>query len=211
MKKQFLGKKLGMTQIFADNGLVVPVTVVEAGPLSVIQKKTVEKDGYDALKVAFMETRENLLNKAELGEFKKANVTPKKHVAEIKIDDMDKYEVGAEIKCDLFSEGDMVDVSGKTRGRGFTGVIQRWNHGRLRMTHGVSLTHRSVGSTGANSHVSRVLKGKKMPGHYGNEKVTIQNLQIVKVDADRNVLLIKGAIPGATGAIVTIKSAVKAK
>lgn len=209
MRKQFIGKKLGMTQIFAENGLVVPVTVVEAGPLSVIQKKTIEKDGYEALKVAFMETRENLLNKAELGEFKKANVTPKKHVAEIKIDNMANYEVGQEIKCDMFSEGDMVDVSGKTRGRGFTGVIQRWNHGRLRMTHGVSLTHRSVGSTGANSHVSRVFKGKKMPGHYGNEKVTIQNLQIVKVDADRNVLLIKGAIPGATGAIVTIKSAVK--
>lgn len=209
MRKQFIGKKLGMTQIFAENGLVVPVTVVEAGPLSVIQKKTIEKDGYEALKVAFIETRENLLNKAELGEFKKANVTPKKHVAEIKIDNMANYEVGQEIKCDMFSEGDMVDVSGKTRGRGFTGVIQRWNHGRLRMTHGVSLTHRSVGSTGANSHVSRVFKGKKMPGHYGNEKVTIQNLQIVKVDADRNVLLIKGAIPGATGAIVTIKSAVK--
>lgn len=211
MKKQYLGKKLGMTQIFADNGLVIPVTVVEAGPLSVIQKKTADKDGYDALKVAFIETRENLLNKAELGEFKKANVTPKKHVAEIKIDDMDKYEVGQEIKCDMFSVGDMVDVSGKTRGRGFTGVIQRWNHGRHRMTHGVSLVHRAVGSTGANSHVSRVFKGIKMPGQYGNENVTIQNLQIVKVDADRNVLLIKGAIPGATGAIVTIKSAVKAK
>lgn len=211
MKKQYLGKKLGMTQIFADNGLVIPVTVVQAGPLSVIQKKTADKDGYDALKVAFVETRENLLNKAELGEFKKANVTPKKHVAEIKIDDMDKYEVGQEIKCDIFSAGDMVDVSGKTRGRGFTGVIQRWNHGRHRMTHGVSLVHRSVGSTGANSHVSRVFKGRKMPGQYGNEKVTIQNLQIVKVDSDRNVLLIKGAIPGATGAIVTIKSAVKAK
>ena len=211
MKKQYLGKKLGMTQIFADNGLVVPVTVVQAGPLSVIQKKTADKDGYDALKVAFVETRENLLNKAELGEFKKANVTPKKHVAEIKIDDMDKYEVGQEIKCDIFSAGDMVDVSGKTRGRGFTGVIQRWNHGRHRMTHGVSLVHRSVGSTGANSHVSSVFKGRKMPGQYGNEKVTIQNLQIVKVDSDRNVLLIKGAIPGATGAIVTIKSAVKAK
>ena len=211
MKKQYLGKKLGMTQIFADNGLVIPVTVVEAGPLSVIQKKTTDKDGYDALKVAFMETRENLLNKAELGEFKKANVTPKKHVAEIKIDDMDKYEVGQEIKCDMFSVGDMVDVSGKTRGRGFTGVIQRWNHGRHRMTHGVSLVHRAVGSTGANSHVSRVFKGRKMPGQYGNENVTIQNLQIVKVDADRNVLLIKGAIPGATGAIVTIKSAVKTK
>lgn len=211
MKKQYLGKKLGMTQIFSDKGIVIPVTVVEAGPLHILQKKTVDKDGYEALKVAFMESRESLLNKAELGEFKKANITPKKHVAEVKFDGMNNYEVGQEIKCDMFQEGDMVDVSGKTRGRGFTGVIQRWNAGRLRMTHGVSLVHRSVGSTGANSHVSRVFKGKKMPGHYGNERVTIQNLQIVKVDADRNVLLIKGAIPGATGAIVSIKSAVKAK
>ena len=211
MKKVMLGKKLGMTQIFSDKGIVIPVTVVEAGPVSVLQKKTVDKDGYEALKVAFLDTRENLLTKPELGEFKKANVTAKKHIAEIKPDNIADYEVGSEIKCDVFQEGDMVDVSGKTRGRGFTGVIQRWNNARHRMTHGVSLVHRAVGSTGANSHVSRVLKGRRMPGHYGNEKVTIQNLQIVKVDADRNVLLIKGAVPGATGAILTIKSAVKAK
>ena len=210
MKKEILGKKLGMTQIFAPNGLVVPVTVVEAGPCSVLQKKTTEKDGYEALKVAFLNTRENLLNKPELGEFKKANVSAKKHVAEIKLDDMASYEVGQDVKCDIFTEGELVDVSGTTKGRGFTGVIQRWNHRRHRMTHGVSLVHRAVGSTGANSHVSRVLKGRKMPGHYGVEKVTIQNLQIVKVDVDRNVLLIKGAIPGPKGAIVTIKSAVKA-
>lgn len=211
MKKVMLGKKLGMTQIFSDKGIVIPVTVVEAGPVSVLQKKTVDKDGYEALKVAFLDTRENLLTKPELGEFKKANVTAKKHVAEIKPDNIAEYEVGSVIKCDVFQEGDIVDVSGKTRGRGFTGVIQRWNNARHRMTHGVSLVHRAVGSTGANSHVSRVLKGRRMPGHYGNEKVTIQNLQIVKVDADRNVLLIKGAVPGATGAILTIKSAVKAK
>ena len=210
MNKAIIGKKLGMTQIFAPNGLVVPVTVVEAGPCSILQKKTVEKDGYEALKVAFLNTRESLLNKPELGEFKKANVQAKKHVAEIKLDNMENYEVGQDVKCDIFTEGELVDVSGKTRGRGFTGVIQRWNNRRHRMTHGVSLVHRAVGSTGANSHVSRVLKGKKMPGQYGNEKVTIQNLQVVKVDADRNVLLIKGAIPGPKGAIVTIKSAVKA-
>lgn len=210
MKKEILGKKLGMTQIFAPNGLVVPVTVVEAGPCSVLQKKTTEKDGYEALKVAFLNTRENLLNKPELGEFKKANVSAKKHVAEIKLDDMASYEVGQDVKCDIFTEGELVDVSGYTRGRGFTGVIQRWNNSRHRMTHGVSLVHRAVGSMGANSHVSRVLKGKKLPGQYGHEKVTIQNLQVVKVDADRNVLLIKGAIPGPKGAIVTIKSAVKA-
>lgn len=210
MGKEIIGKKLGMTQIFAPNGLIVPVTVVEAGPMSVLQKKTVEKDGYDALKIAFINTRENLLNKAELGEFKKAGVVAKKHIQEIKLDDMSGLEAGSEIKCDIFAEGDMVDVSGNTRGRGFTGVIQRWNNQRHRMTHGVSLVHRAVGSMGANSHVSRVLKGKKMPGQYGNEKVTIQNLQVVKVDAERNILIIKGAVPGPKGAILTIKSAVKA-
>lgn len=210
MKKEILGKKLGMTQIFAPNGLIIPVTVVEAGPCAVLQKKTLEKDGYEAVKVAFLGTRENLLNKAELGEFKKANVSPRKHLAELQLDGMEKLEVGAEIKCDIFKEGEMVDVSGLTRGRGFTGVIQRWNNQRHRMTHGVSLVHRAVGSMGANSHVSRVFKGKKMPGQYGNEKVTIQNLQVVKVDTDRNILLIKGAVPGAKGAILTIKTAVKA-
>ena len=210
MKKEILGKKLGMTQIFAPNGLVVPVTVVEAGPCSILQKKTVEKDGYEALKVAFLNTRESLLTKPELGEFKKANVQAKKHVAEIKLDNMNDYEVGQDVKCDIFTEGELVDVSGTTRGRGYTGVIQRWNFARHRMTHGVSLVHRAVGSLGANSHVSRVFKGRKLPGHYGVEKVTIQNLQVVKVDADRNVLLIKGVIPGPKGSIVTIKSAVKA-
>jgi len=210
MKKEILGKKLGMTQIFAPNGLVIPVTVVEAGPVNVLQKKTLEKDGYEALKVAFLNTRENLLNKPELGEFKKANVEAKKCVREISLDGMNDIEVGAEIKCDIFAEGDMVDVSGKTRGRGFTGTIQRWNQGRHRMTHGVSLVHRAPGSMGANSLPSRVFKGKKLPGQYGNENVTIQNLQIVKVDAERNVLLIKGCVPGPKGAILTIKSAVKA-
>lgn len=208
--KEIIGKKLGMTQIFAPNGLIVPVTVVEAGPCSILQKKSVEKDGYEALKVAFLNTRENLKNKPELGEFKKANVQVKKHVAEIKLDDMANYEVGSDIKCDIFKEGEKVDVSGYTRGRGFTGVIQRYNQARHRMTHGVSLVHRAPGSTGANSAVSRVLKGMPMPGHYGNEKVTIQNLEVVKVDAERNVLLIKGAVPGPKGAILTIKSAVKA-
>jgi large subunit ribosomal protein L3 len=208
--KEILGKKLGMTQIFAPNGLIIPVTVIEAGPCSVLQKKTAEKDGYEALKVAFLNTRENLKNKAELGEFKKANVEVKKHVAEIKSDNMANVEVGSEIKCDIFSEGEKVDVSGTTRGRGFTGVIQRWNARRHRMTHGVSLVHRAPGSNGATSSVSRVLKGMKMPGHYGAEKVTVQNLEIVKVDAERNVLLIKGSVPGPKGAILRVKSAIKA-
>ena len=208
--KEILGKKLGMTQIFSPEGLIVPVTVVEAGPCSVLQRKTVEKDGYEAVKVAFQETREKLKNKAELGEFKKANVQAKKHVAELKFDSYENLAVGSEIKCDVFAEGDKVDVTGVTRGRGFTGVIQRWNHQRHRMTHGVSLVHRAPGSMGANSSVSRVLKGMKGPGHYGHEKVTIQNLEVVKVDTNRNVLLIKGAIPGPKGSIVKIKSAVKA-
>ena len=208
--KEILGKKLGMTQIFSPEGLIVPVTVVEAGPCSVLQRKTLEKDGYEAVKVAFQNTRESLKNKAELGEFKKANVEAKKHVAELKFDSYENLSVGSEIKCDIFAEGEKVDVSGTTKGRGFTGVIQRWNHQRHRMTHGVSLVHRAPGSLGANSSVSRVLKGMKGPGHYGNENVTIQNLEIVKVDTNRNVLLIKGSVPGPKGAILKIKSAVKA-
>ena len=208
--KEILGKKLGMTQIFSPEGLIVPVTVVEAGPCSVLQRKTVEKDGYEAVKVAFQNTRESLKNKPELGEFKKANVEAKKHVAELKFDNYENLAVGSEIKCDIFAEGEKVDVSGTTRGRGFTGVIQRWNHQRHRMTHGVSLVHRAPGSMGANSSVSRVLKGMKGPGHYGHETVTVQNLEVVKVDTNRNVLLIKGAIPGPKGSLVKIKSAVKA-
>ena len=208
--KEILGKKLGMTQIFAPNGVIVPVTVIEAGPCSVLQQKTLEKDGYEAIKVAFQNTRESLKTKPELGEFKKAKVEAKKYVAELKFDNYENYPVGSEVKCDIFAEGEKVDVSGRTRGRGFTGVIQRWNARRHRMTHGVSLVHRAPGSLGATSSVSRVLKGMKGPGHYGNEKVTIQNLEVVRVDANRNVLLIKGAVPGPKGAILRIKNAVKA-
>ena len=208
--KEIIGKKLGMTQIFSADGLIIPVTVVEAGPCSVLQHKTVDKDGYEAVKVAFQNTRESLKNKAELGEFKKANVEAKKYVAELKFDNYDNLSVGSEIKCDIFKEGEKVDVSGTTRGRGFTGVIQRWNAARHRMTHGVSLVHRAPGSNGATSSVSRVLKGMKGPGHYGNETVTIQNLEVVKVDTDRNVLVIKGSAPGPKGAILKIKGAVKA-
>ena len=211
MKNEILGKKLGMTQIFASNGLVVPVTVVEAGPVNVLQKKTEENDGYKALKVAFKETRESLLNKANKGEFKKANVTSKKYVREIESANYDSLNVGDEINCGIFAEGEKVDVTGFTRGRGFTGVIQRWNQQRHRMTHGVSIVHRASGSMVANSLPSRVFKGKKLAGQYGNEKVTIQNLEVVKVDTDRNVLLIKGAVPGPKGAILSIRTAVKGK
>ena len=209
MKKAILGKKLGMTQIFTPDGLVVPVTVVEAGPCSVVQKKTNEKDGYEAVVVAFNQTKENRLNKAQLGVLKKAGVQPAKILREFKFENSADYEIGKEIKADIFAENDIVDVSGTTRGRGFTGNIQRWNAHRLKMTHGVGPVHREVGSTGANSTPSRVFKNKKMPGHYGAEKVTIQKLEVVKVDSDRNILLIKGCVPGPKGSIVTIKEAVK--
>lgn len=211
MRNEIIGKKLGMTQIFANNGLVVPVTVVEAGPVNVLQKKTEENDGYKALKVAFKDAREKLLTNAEKGEFKKANVGFKKYVREIENANYDNLNVGDEINCGIFAEGEKVDVTGFTRGRGFTGVIQRWNNQRHRMTHGVSIVHRASGSMSANSLPSRVFKGKKLAGQYGNEKVTIQNLEVVKVDTDRNVLLIKGAVPGPKGAILSIKTAVKGK
>ncbi len=209
MKKAILGKKLGMTQIFTPDGLVVPVTVVEAGPCAVVRKKTIDKDGYEALVVAFNQTKENRLNKPQLGVLKKANIGPHKILREFKFEDASGFEIGSEIKADIFSEGDIVDVSGTTRGRGFTGTIQRWNAHRLKMTHGVGPVHREVGSMGANSTPSRVFKNKKMPGQYGAEKVTIQNLEVVKVDSERNILLIKGCLPGPKGSIVTIKEAVK--
>ena len=209
MKKAILGKKLGMTQIFTPDGLVVPVTVVEAGPCMVVRKKTIDKDGYEALVVAFSQTKENRLNKPQLGVLKKANIGPHKILREFKFEDASGFEIGSEIKADIFSEGDIVDVSGTTRGRGFTGTIQRWNAHRLKMTHGVGPVHREVGSMGANSTPSRVFKNKKMPGQYGAEKVTIQNLEIVKVDSERNILLVKGCLPGPKGSIVTIKDAVK--
>lgn len=209
MKKAILGKKLGMTQIFTPDGLVVPVTVVEAGPCYVVQKKTNEKDGYEAIVVAFDQTKENRLNKPQLGVLKKANVAPSKVLREFKFENAIDYELGKEIKADIFGEGDVVDVSGTTRGRGFTGNIQRWNAHRLKMTHGVGPVHREVGSMGANSTPSRVFKNKKMPGQYGAENVTIQNLVVAKVDAERNILLIKGCLPGPKGSIVAIREAVK--
>lgn len=210
MKKAILGKKLGMTQIFTPEGLVVPVTVVEAGPCYVVQKKTTDKEGYNSVVVAFNKTKENRVNKPVLGLLKKANVEPSKIIKEFRFENSNDYEIGAEIKADIFAEKDMVDVSGRTRGRGFTGNIQKWNAHRLKMTHGVGPVHREVGSMGANSTPSRVFKNKKMPGRYGYENVTIQNLEVVKVDADRNILLIKGCVPGPKGSIVMIKEAVKA-
>ena len=209
MDKAILGKKIGMSQIFTTSGQAVPVTVVEAGPCQVSQIKTVEKDGYSSVQLAFVDTKESKLTKAEAGHLKKANVSPKKYLKEFKIP-TEGLALGNEIKCDVFKEGDKVDVSGYTKGRGFTGVIKRWNFHRLKMTHGTGPVHREPGSLSANSDPSRVFKNRKLPGQYGNEKVTIQNLEIAKVDTERNLLLIKGAIPGAKGSVVTICSAVKA-
>ena len=209
MKKALLGKKLGMTQIFSEKGLVIPVTVVEAGPCYVTQVKTTATDGYNAVQLAYSDIREKLVNKPALGQFKKANVTPKRFVKEFKLDG--EYQLGQELKCDVFAEGDMVDVTGKTKGHGYTGVIKKWNFGRMRMSHGNGPVHRHSGSIGSNTYPGKVFKGKKMSGRYGNEQVTIQNLQVVKVDLERNIILVKGAIPGAKGSLVSIKEAVKAK
>lgn len=200
-----------MTQVFTPEGKVIPVTVVEAGPCPVVQIKTVEKDGYAALKLGFDETSEKRVNKPELGQFKKAGVKPQKVLKEFRLDDLSSYEVGKEVTVSVFKDGDKVDVVGTTKGHGYSGVIKRWNQRRLKETHGVGPVHREVGSMGANSTPSRVFKQKHMPGQYGNERVTVQNLEIVKVDAARNALLIKGAIPGAKGSVVTVSDSVKAK
>ena len=210
MEKAIIGKKLGMTQVFTDDGRVQPVTVIEAGPCYVTQIKTVETDGYNSVQVAYGEIKAQNVNKCQTGAFKKAGVEAKRVMKEFKYDDTSKFALGQEIKADMFSEGDIVDVTGTTKGHGFTGVIKRWNQRRLKMTHGVGPVHREVGSMGANSTPSRVFKGKKMPGHYGHETITVQNLKVVRVDADRNIILVKGSIPGPNDSIVTIKSAAKA-
>ena len=209
MKKAILGKKLGMTQIFDDNGLVVPVTVVEAGPCFVSQIKTVNNDGYSAVQMAFDNVREQLLNKPVLGQLKKADITAKRFMKEFKLDDAENYKLGDKITCEIFAEGDMVDVTGTSKGHGYSGTIAKWNFHRHRMSHGNGPVHRHVGSIGANTFPAKVFKGKKMSGRWGNEKVTVQNLKVVKVDAERNLILVKGAIPGAKGSLVSVKSAVK--
>jgi len=207
--KGILGIKQGMTQVFGDKGIVVPVTVIEAGPCIVVQIKNKATDGYNAIVVAFQDIRKGLVNKPKSGAFKKAGVSPKRHIKELRVDEGHEFKVGDEIKCDVFSVGEFVDVSAKTKGRGFTGVIKRWNHSRIAMSHGAGPVHRQVGSLGANSDPSRVFPGKKMPGQYGSEQVTVQNLEVVKVDTDKNVILVKGGIPGAEGGLVFVKTAVK--
>ena len=210
MEKAIIGRKVGMTQVFTDDGRVEPVTVIEAGPCYVTQIKTTEVDGYNSVQVAFGDIKVKNVNKCQAGAFKKAGVEAKRVLKEFRYNDTSKFALGQEIKADMFSEGDIVDVTGTTKGHGFTGVIKRWNQRRLKMTHGVGPVHREVGSMGANSTPSRVFKGKKMPGHYGHETVTVQNLRVVRVDAERNLILVKGAIPGPKQSIVTIKSAAKA-
>ncbi len=208
MKKAILGRKVGMTQIFDETGKVIPVTVIEAGPCTVAKVKTVETDGYDAIQLGFVDVKESKLTKPEAGHFAKAKLSPKKHLREFKLTDA-SYNVGDEIKADLFSAGEMVDIQGKTKGKGFQGVIKRHGQHRGPMGHG-SMYHRRPGSMGPTSTPGRVFKGKNLPGHMGGQTVTIQNLEVVKVDLDKNVILVKGSVPGAKGAILKIKDAVKA-
>ena len=209
MNKAIIGRKVGMTQLFTPEGKVIPVTVVEAGPCPVVQIKTIEKDGYCAVKLGFDETSEKRLSKPELGQFKKAGVAPQKVLREFRVENAASYEVGKTVTAETFKAGDHVDVVGTSKGHGFSGVIKRWNQRRLKETHGVGPVHREVGSMGANSTPSRVFKQKHMPGQYGHERVTVQNLEVVRVDAARNALLIKGAIPGPKGSIVTVSDSVK--
>lgn len=211
MKKAILGKKLGMTQIFTNEGLVVPVTVIEAGPCYITQVKTIENDGYKAVQMAYGSTKEKLINKPILGQLKKAEVEPLKYFREFKFENAEDYKLGTKVTCDLFTEGDLVDVTGTSKGHGYTGTIKRWNFHRHRMTHGNGPVHRHVGSIGANTFPGKVVKGKKMAGRYGCDKTTILNLQIMRVDADRNLLLVKGAIPGPKGSVVSVRENVKAK
>ena len=210
MKKAILGKKIGMTQIFDENGKVVPVTVVEAGPCVVSQKKTVETDGYNAVQIGFRDLRPKLVNKPMKGHFDKSDIAPKRVLRECRFDDISTYNVGDIIKADVFTNGDKIDIVGTSKGKGYAGVIKRWNFRRLKETHGSGPVVRKGGSIGACSDPSRVFKGKKMSGHLGAERVTVQNLTIVKVDVENNLIAIKGAVPGPNGGIVLICDSVKA-
>ena len=208
MQKAILGRKIGMTQVFSEDGLVVPVTVIEAGPCTVVQKKTIETDGYEAVQVGFREVKEQRVNKPEKGHFAKAGVGLKRVLREFRLNDISEYEVGSEIKADVFAAGDKVDVTGTSKGKGTLGPIARHGHGRGPMTHG-SKYHRGGGSLGAGTSPGKVFKGMKMAGKTGNKKVTVQNLEIVRADAEKNLLLVKGAVPGPKGSLVCVKSTVK--
>ena len=209
MKKGIIGKKIGMTQIFDEVGNVIPVTVIEAGPCVVAQKKTAENDGYEAVQLGFMDVKEKHMTKAEIGHFNKAGVAFKKHLKEFRLVDCSALNVGDVITADTFAAGDKVDVTGITKGHGYTGAIKRWNLHKLRMTHGVGPVHRQSGSMGV-IDPARIFKNKKMAGQWGNEQVTVLNLKVVKIDSEKNLIAIKGAIPGAKDGIVFIRDSVKA-
>lgn len=208
MKKCILGKKVGMTQVFTEDGLAIPVTVIEAGPVTVVQKKTAETDGYESIKVGYVDVAEKRLTKPQRGIFSKVKVAPKKYLREFRLEDVAGYEVGQEIKADVFESGDKVDISGVSKGKGFQGTIKRYGQKGGKETHG-SMYHRRVGSMSANTNPARVFKGKKLPGHMGADNVTIQNLDVVRVDSERNLILVKGAVPGPKGGLLVIKNTVK--
>ena len=210
MKKAIIGKKLGMTQIFAENGAVIPVTVIEAGPCVVTPKKTTETDGYEAIQVGYEDVSEKHVNKPAKGHFAKAGVSAKKHLKEFRLENSADYNVGDVIAVDTFAAGDKVDITGITKGHGYSGAVKRWGHHMLQATHGTGPIHRQVGSMGANSTPSRVFKNKKMAGQYGNEKLTVLNLEVIKIDAEKNLIAVKGAVPGARGGIVVLRNSVKA-
>ncbi len=210
MKKGIIGKKIGMTQIFDEIGNVIPVTVIAAGPCVVSQIKTKETDGYEAIQLGFEDIAEKKLTKAEAGHFKKAGTSMKKHLKEFRLADISTYQIGDTVTADTFAAGEKVDVTGMTKGHGFSGAVKRWNHHTLCATHGVGPIHRQVGSMGANSTPSRVFKNKLMAGQYGNEQVTVLNLEIAKIDAEKNIIAVKGAVPGAKGGIVFLRDSVKA-
>ncbi len=210
MKKGLIGKKIGMTQIFDEKGNVIPVTLIECGPCVVAQKKTAENDGYDAIQLGFMDAKAKHMTKPEQGHFTKNGLGLKKHLKEFRYEDCSGYNVGDVITVDTFAAGDKVDITGMTKGHGYSGVVKRWNCHKLRMTHGVGPVHRQPGSMGANSSPSRIFKNKKMAGQYGNEQMTVQNLKVVKIDSEKNLVAVKGAVPGAKGGIVFIRDSVKA-
>ena len=210
MKKAIIGKKIGMTQIFDEIGNVIPVTVIEAGPCTVVQKKTTDNDGYDAVQLGFGGVKEKHLTKAEIGHFKTAGVDAKKHLKEFRLDDAANMNVGDTITVDTFAAGEKVDITGTSKGHGYSGVVKRWGQHQMRMTHGNGPVHRHIGSVGSNSTPSRIFKNKHMPGQYGNVTSTGLNLEVVKIDAEKNIIAVKGAVPGSRGNIVFLRDSVKA-
>ena len=209
MKKAILGKKIGMTQLFLENGTLLPVTVIEAGPCTVVQLKTKQNDGYEAIKIGFGDVKEKSLNKPDKGQFDKSEITPSKYLKELRLNDCNGFKIGQSINIsDMFELGDKVDISGISKGKGFQGAIKRWGQSCGPMSHG-SKYHRRVGSMGANSSPGKVFKGKRLPGHMGVDKITVQNLQVVKIYEDKNLILVKGAVPGPKNGLLFIKSTVK--